>query len=75
MSREGPELFKHLEPQLVDCLMCLAVLPTNAVGKKTLLIYQWIGKGIVAEMGNQAVEDVGEHCFRLLLATGFVAPI
>lgn len=69
------KLFKHLEPQLVDCLKCLAVLPANAVVKKTLLIYWWIGEGIVAEMGNQTAEGVGEHCFQLLLATGFVVPI
>lgn len=61
----------------MDCLVCLAVLPANTAFKKTLLIYQWIGEGIVAEMGNQnqAVEDVGQRCFRLLLATGFMVPV
>lgn len=51
------------------------MFPENAIIKKRCLIYWWIGEDLVKPTSSKSAEEVGEHCFHLLLATGMVEPI
>ncbi|XP_054813419.1 disease resistance RPP13-like protein 4 [Prosopis cineraria] len=60
--------YELLEKDLKDCLLLLANFPENAVLKKMLLIYWWIGEGLVTD------EEKGEKIFDDLLELELIMP-
>lgn len=60
--------YELLEKDLKDCLLRLAIFPENAVLKKRLLIYWWIGEGLVTN------EKEGGETFDQLLERGLIMP-
>ncbi|KAI9085136.1 hypothetical protein K1719_032952 [Acacia pycnantha] len=61
--------YDFLDPvELRICLLLLAIFPENVVLKKRLIIFWWIGEGLVRN------EEKGEEIFRKLLELGFIMP-
>ncbi|KAH7662155.1 Apolipoprotein A-I protein [Dioscorea alata] len=65
----------ELDLQIQNCFFCLGVFPENSVIKKRLLIYLWIGWGIVVPVKNITAEQVSERCFTELVIKDLVQPI
>ncbi|KAJ0983215.1 hypothetical protein J5N97_011470 [Dioscorea zingiberensis] len=69
------DMINDLDLQVKHCFFCLAVFPEDSIIKKRLLIYLWIGWGIVVPVGNNTAEQVAERCFTELVNKGLVNPI
>ncbi|KAK9267759.1 hypothetical protein L1049_010193 [Liquidambar formosana] len=72
-------LYDSLDRTRKLCLLCFALFPENAVVKKRLLIYWWVGEGLlVSSSGSEepgAVEKSAEDIFEELMVKGFIEPI
>ncbi|KAJ4745431.1 Disease resistance RPP13-like protein 4 [Rhynchospora pubera] len=71
------ECMKSLNPQLRNCLYSLGVFPENIELKKRLMIYWWIGLGLVPLGGsrNRTAEQLGEIFFSDLVDKGVLIPV
>ncbi|XP_058114393.1 uncharacterized protein LOC131257630 [Magnolia sinica] len=68
--------YDDLEPQLKECLLCFSAFPENIVIKRRIMIYWWIGEGLVTPMTDgRTAEEVGEDCFKMLISSGLIEPI
>lgn len=70
------DMINTLNVDLRNCLYCLSVLPENSVVKKRLLVYWWIGVGMVPSVGrgNNTGEEIGDMFFNDLVNKGFLIP-
>ncbi|KAJ4745426.1 RNI-like superfamily protein [Rhynchospora pubera] len=71
------ECMKSLNPQLRNCLYSLGVFPENYQLKKRLVIYWWMGLGLVpfGENRRRTTEQLGEIFFSDLVDKGFLLPV
>ncbi|KAJ3705237.1 hypothetical protein LUZ61_008942 [Rhynchospora tenuis] len=71
------ECMKSLNPQLRKCLYSLGVFPENTELKKRLVIYWWIGLGLVPSGGSKSrtAEQLGEIFFSDLVDKGVLIPV
>ncbi|KAJ8459089.1 hypothetical protein OPV22_032015 [Ensete ventricosum] len=67
--------YENLDLQLKLCLLCFSVFPENALLKKRLMIYWWIGEGLVTPRKGKTAEEMGEDCLRKLIMNGMVEPV
>ncbi|KAJ3678637.1 hypothetical protein LUZ60_002440 [Juncus effusus] len=54
------EIMNSLDPQLRHCLYCLTIFPENAIIKRRLLVYWWIGLKLVRseQIGGLLFDDL-----------------
>ncbi|KAJ4813252.1 Disease resistance RPP13-like protein 4 [Rhynchospora pubera] len=71
------ECMKSLNPQLRNCLYSLGVFPENSQLKKRLVIYWWMGLGLVpfGENRRRTTEQLGEIFFSDLVDKGVLIPV
>lgn len=66
--------FANLDLRSRLCLLCFSIFPENAVVPKKLLVYWWIGEGLVDDpqlsRNKEADEVLGKLC-----SNGFIKPI
>ncbi|XP_009417414.2 disease resistance RPP13-like protein 4 [Musa acuminata AAA Group] len=67
--------YENLDLQLKLCLLCFSIFPENALLKKRLMIYWWIGEGLVTPKRGKTAEEIGEDCLRKLIMNGMVEPV
>jgi hypothetical protein len=70
------DMIDTLNVDLRNCLFCLSVFPENSIVKKRLLVYWWIGIGMVPSVGrgNYSGEEIGDMFFNDLVNKGFLVP-
>ncbi|KAJ4813254.1 Disease resistance RPP13-like protein 4 [Rhynchospora pubera] len=71
------ECMKSLNPQLRNCLYSLAVFPENTELKKRVVVYWWIGLGLVPLLENRSrtAEQLGEIFFSDMVDKGVLMPV
>ncbi|KAJ1700850.1 hypothetical protein LUZ63_000629 [Rhynchospora breviuscula] len=71
------ECMKSLNPQLRNCLYSLGVFPEKSQLKKRLVIYWWMGLGLVpfGENRRRTAEQLGEIFFSDLVDKGVLIPV
>ncbi|CAK9176782.1 unnamed protein product [Ilex paraguariensis] len=73
--------FSGLRIELKLCLSCFAVFPEDAIIKKRLMVYWWIGEGFVPpinegiENPKKTAEEHGNDFFDKLMELGFIEPV
>ncbi|GAB4846534.1 hypothetical protein Ancab_025539, partial [Ancistrocladus abbreviatus] len=58
-----------------QCLLCFSVFPGGVEIKKRVLIYMWLGKGLIPVPEGVTLEDVGNRIFEKFLERGFLEPV
>lgn len=73
LLKDYESAFESLSSQAKPCLLCFSVFPENMVVRKRLLVYWWIGEGLIdpQKPGEKTVDDV----LRELIEKGFVEPV
>ncbi|KAJ7978148.1 Disease resistance RPP13-like protein 4 [Quillaja saponaria] len=65
--------YENLGPlHLRLCLLYFSVFPQNAVIRKRLLIYWWIGEDLITNTKDKTAEEVGEDIVEKFLALDFI---
>ncbi|GJU35625.1 disease resistance RPP13-like protein 4 [Tanacetum coccineum] len=71
--------YDSLRSELKLCLLCFSVFPENAIISRRLMVYLWIGEGLIPqanyEDGEKTVEEYGNELFKELLDMDFIEPI
>ncbi|XP_059635361.1 uncharacterized protein LOC132277520 [Cornus florida] len=74
-------LYNSLETELKLCLLCFSVFPEDAVIKKRLMVYWWIGEGFIPPIPvigpapkTETAEELGNEFFNELMVKGFIEP-
>ncbi|KAF5728631.1 disease resistance RPP13-like protein 4 [Tripterygium wilfordii] len=75
--KDFQESYMSLEIDLKLCLLCFAVFPENAVVKRRLLMYWWVGEGLVDPgIGeDNAAEKITDGTLKKFLEKGFIEPV
>ncbi|XP_058114676.1 disease resistance RPP13-like protein 4 [Magnolia sinica] len=69
-------VYDYLDPQLKRCFLYFSAFPENKVIRRRIMIYWWIGEGLVAPTSNgRTAEHVGEECFKMLIWSNLIQPI
>lgn len=71
--------YDSLRSELKLCLLCFSVFPENAIISRRLMVYLWIGEGLIPpayyEEGEETVEEYGNKLFKELMDMDFIEPI
>ncbi|KAK9287629.1 hypothetical protein L1049_016066 [Liquidambar formosana] len=71
------EIYESLDITSRHCLSCFTVFPENEVVKKRVMIYWWVGEGLIVppRAGQRTAEDIAEDVFKELMVKGFIEPV
>ncbi|CAK9176779.1 unnamed protein product [Ilex paraguariensis] len=75
--------YRGLTIELKLCLLCFSVFPEDAIIKKRLMVYWWIGEGFVPPIkrtgegieNQKTAEEYGKEFFDKLMELGFIEPV
>ncbi|TXG65540.1 hypothetical protein EZV62_006815 [Acer yangbiense] len=81
--RDFRAIFEGLDLQRKNCLLSFAVFPENAVVQKRLLVYWWIGEGLLDPppssstntTGEKTVEKIATEVLQDFMAKRFIVPV
>ncbi|KAJ8755284.1 hypothetical protein K2173_019082 [Erythroxylum novogranatense] len=74
------KIYQGLEDRSKLCLLCFALFPEDVEVKKRLLIYWWVGEGLVESTAEETAEEdaekvIEELCSKKLKNMGFIVRV
>lgn len=76
------EIYDGLKIDLKLCLLCFSIFPENAEVHRRVLLYWWIGEGLIVPPSGspstgekKTVEDVADEILQKLVTKGFIEPV